>query len=311
MASVTEQPSAVTDPRPPQRRGVWLLIKRTAAKSWADRILGLSAEAGFWQLLSLPPLLLVVLGVIGFFGHDLPAGTINDIEKFVLGGAEHVIAPKAVNTLIRPSLHQVLTNGRADVVSAGFVFALWSGSTAVSTYVNTITIAYNLRDVRSAVRSRLLALVIFLAGVAIGIVMLPLLVIGPDAIVQWVPDSYEHLVNTLIWIFYWPIVGIGCVLLLATLYHVAVPVRTPWRRDLPGAVLAMALWVLGSFGLRVYLIFVFGHQSVYGSLASPIAVLLFFYITALAVLLGAELNAQIDQMWPISSTSRARRGPRD
>ncbi len=307
MASLQERTGsapATTGSGP--KRGPWSLVKETLREAWEDRIFGLSAEAGFWQLFSLPPLLLAVIGIIGFFGEDLPSGTISKIEDFVLGGARQVIAPDAVRTLIRPSLHELLTNGRADVVSIAFVLSLWSGSSAVATYVNTITIAYDMRDVRSAVRSRLLALVIYLGAVATGVIMLPLLVVGPDAIVAWSPTDYRGAVGTLVRILYWPTAAGVSVLLLATLYHVSVPVRTSWRRALPGSVLAMVLWVAGSFGLRLYITHVFSRQSVYGSLASPVAVLLFFYITAFAVLLGAELNAEIDKMWPTGDTARAR-----
>jgi membrane protein len=94
-------------------------------------------------------------------------------------------------------------------------------------------------------------------------------------------------------VLYWPVVGIGSVLLLATLYHLAVPGRVAWRRCLPGACIALGLWIAGSYGLRVYFEAVFGHFSVYGPLASPIAVLLFLYVTALAVLFGAELNGEL------------------
>lgn len=297
-------------PRAP-RRGVLTLVGRTLAQAWRHRIFGMSAETGFWQLLSLPPLLLGTLGVIGFFSDDLPHGTIRKIQDAILSGAEKFIAPNAVDTLLKPSLHAVLSGGRADVVSIGFIISLWSGSSALATYVNTITIAYDMRDIRSALRSRLLAVVMYVGAVAIGVVVLPLLVIGPDAIVAWAPTDYRGAVGVLVRVVYWPVIAAVCVLLIATLYHVAVPVRKSWRRALPGSIFAMALWVLGAYLLRLYITHVFTRLSVYGSLASPVAVLLFFYITALAVLLGAELNAQIDQMWPISSTSRARRGTRD
>jgi membrane protein len=82
--------------------------------------------------------------------------------------------------------------------------------------------------------------------------------------------------------------------MLTSLYHQSLPVRRPWRRALPGAILPVVLWIFGSYLLRMYLEVVFGHELVYGALAAPVAALLFFYVTALAVLLGAELNAAID-----------------
>jgi membrane protein len=268
-------------------------VRGTVVAAWEDRIFGLAAEFGFWMLLSLPPLLLAVLGILGFFGNDLPQGTIDGIETGVLNGARRVLVPDAVDSLIQPALHDILTKGRADVVSIGFLIALWSGSSAMATFVNTISIAYDRRDARGAVRSRLLALWLYLSGVLAFIVILPLLVIGPNRIIDLASPQYHALVSRLVNVLYWPVVGLGSVLLLATLYHLAVPGRVPWRRCLPGAVIALGLWMAGSYGLRVYFEAVFGHFSVYGPLASPIAVLLFLYVTALAVLFGAELNGEL------------------
>jgi membrane protein len=76
------------------------------------------------------------------------------------------------------------------------------------------------------------------------------------------------------------------------MYHLAIPTRTRWRAHLPGAIVAMSLWLIGSIALRAYLTFAFRTVSVYGPVATPIAALLFFYLSALAVLLGAEINAQ-------------------
>ena len=90
--------------------------------------------------------------------------------------------------------------------------------------------------------------------------------------------------------------------LLATLYHRAVPVRTPWRRALPGALVAMAIWVVGSVLLREWLTWAFRRTATYGPFSAPVAVLLFLYLTALAILFGAELNTEIERMWPQAET---------
>ena len=86
----------------------------------------------------------------------------------------------------------------------------------------------------------------------------------------------------------------------------SVPVRTPWRRDLPGAALALAIWLVGSFILRYYLGATVSSTSAYGSLSAAIAVLFWLYVTALAVLIGAGLNAVVDRMWPIEDIEEAR-----
>jgi membrane protein len=158
--------------------------------------------------------------------------------------------------------------------------------------VNAIAIAYGQRSHRGAVHSRLLALGLYLAALVVGAVFLPLLVAGPPVLLQLVSGRAHTLAQTGITLAYWPGVAAVSVLLLTTLYHLGVPVRTRWRAHLPGAIVAMSLWLGGSIALRAYIAFAFRTVSVYGPVATPIAALLFFYLSALAVLLGAELNAQ-------------------
>ncbi|HWA65104.1 MAG TPA: YihY/virulence factor BrkB family protein [Mycobacteriales bacterium] len=281
----------------------------TARRAWHDRILGLAAEAGFWQLLSLPSLILAVLGVIGYFNGLLGADNLNRLQNSIEKGLTHVIVPSAVHSTIAPALHRILFGGRADVVSISFVVSLWTGSSAMATYVNTITIAYGLRSHRGAVRSRLLALRMYLTFVIGVIVLLPLLVLGPSRLESAFPDRLHDTVHGFLEVGYWPVLILLSLALIATLYHQALPVRTQWRRALPGALLAVSFWVVGSTLLRAWLDWAFRKTATYGPLSAPVAVLLFLYLTALAILLGAELNAEIDRLWPRPETVEARDEP--
>ncbi len=292
-----------------QRSRLWRLVAgsarlavETIRRAWHDRILGLSAEAAFWQLLSVVPLILALLGGLGYIGELLGPGTVDRIEQRVLTLASGVAAPDVVDTVIRTTLEQVLNRGRADIVSIGFIISLWAGSSAMATFVNTITIAYGMRDLRGAVRSRLLALWLYLVSIAVLSVLLPLLVIGPTQLRRITPAAWRHVTDDVIRVGYWPVVGGLLLFGLAALYHYATPVKLRWRRALPGAAIALLVFVLGSYGLRLYVHLVVGRALTYGALATPIAALLFFYILALAVLIGAELNATLERLWP--------RGPR-
>ncbi|MBO0810281.1 MAG: YihY/virulence factor BrkB family protein, partial [Actinobacteria bacterium] len=142
----------------------------------------------------------------------------------------------------------------------------------------------------------------------VGIVALPLLVTAPGWIIDVSPGGVASIVKPAVAFGYWPTVATLCTVLLAALYHVAVPVRGPWRRDLPGAVAAMLLWLASSFLLRTYLAFAIAHSPTYGALSAPIAALLFLYVTSLAVLIGAELNAEIDRDRIRRDTRAALRG---
>jgi membrane protein len=269
-------------------------LRRMFAKAWKDRVLGLSAEAGFWQLLSLPPLLLAVLGTIGYIGQLTGHNTVDRIEHSILQAAGHLLTSSTVQETVRPTIDDILRKGRPDVISIGFIAALWSGSTAMATYVNTITIAYGERDMRGAIRSRLLALWLFIAQVLSGVILLPALVLGPTLIDRLLGKHVTPWVHHAITLIYWPIaIGLSLVL-LASLYHFSVPHKRKWRSALPGSVFALVMWFAGSWLLRKYVAFVFDKTIAYGALAAPVAVLLFLYVTALAVLLGAELNAALD-----------------
>ena len=277
-------------------RRIVSVLGQALRNAWQHRVLGLSAEAGFWQLLSLPSAVLGVLGTIGYFRGTLISGaTLDSLERSILNNAGRVLSADTVEKTIKPTLDNVLNGGKAAVVSIGFVLSLWSGSSAMATFVNTITIAYDQRDLRSAVRSRLVALYMYIVSMVAGAVLLPLLVTGPRTLGE-IPAVERHPnLRTLIDITYYPVAGLLSLIALMSLYHQAVPRKPKWRHTLWGALTAALLWLIGAYGLRVYVGYVFRRTLDYGALAAPVAVLLFFYVTALAVLIGAEVNAEIDR----------------
>jgi membrane protein len=280
------------------RRHARNLAVRTITKAWHDRVLGLSAEAAFWQLLSMPSLFLALLAALGYFsqlaGHD----AVSRVQANLLNAFSRAFSAEVVDQLIAPVVRQVLNEGRADVLSVSFLLALWAGSSATATFVNTITIAYDMRDLRGAVRSRLLALGIYLGSIVVGVIVLPALVLGPTVLPELFPRSARHQADRIISDAYWPTVIVLLLLGLTSLYHLAPPRRLPWRRGVPGAVLAMVIFILGSAGLREYITVIVARNHAYGTLAAPIAALLFFFVLALGVLLGAEFNAAIEHGSP-------------
>ena len=283
----------------------WWLARRTVTEIGDDRVLGLSAEAAFWTLLSIPPLALALLGLIGYVAPLFGPDALANVQDSILRNAARVFSDKTVHDTVQPLVDKVV-NGRADVVSVGFVLAVWSGSASVSTYIRTITIAYDMPDLRSAWRTRLMGFGLFVAGLGVGMVLLPAIVVGPNTIAELAPGPVKPALTTTVHLVYWPAVVILSVVTLATLYHVSVPVRSPWRRDVPGAVLAMALWLLGSVGLRVYLAVGGGSTTRSSTLGAPIAVLLFLYVSSFAILIGAEVNGEIDRRWPVATTAEGR-----
>ncbi|WP_328354303.1 YihY/virulence factor BrkB family protein [Streptomyces sp. NBC_00457] len=284
-----------------KRRTAWLLLKDTVNSCIEYRILGLAAEAAFFTLLSVPPLLLSMIGLLGYVDDWTGTDTISSLETNLLEASRTVLSDKGVSQIAQPILDDVMKGGRPDVISIGFLFALWSGSRAVNVFIDTITVMYGLDGVRGIVKTRLVAFVLFLVALVIGSVALPLMVAGPDAVLNVLPWS-----ETLVQVLYWPVVIVLSIAFLTTLYHVSVPVRSPWIEDVPGALVALGMWVLGSFLLRIYLTNTVEGATIYGSLAAAVAVMLWIGVSAFAVLVGAAVNAAIDRVWPAAATAAAR-----
>lgn len=285
----------------PKRRMAWLLLKDTVNSCMEYRVLGLAAEAAFFTLISIPPLLLGLIGSLGYLDW-VGADTVETLRNNVLEASAAVLSDKGVDQLARPLIDDVIKGGEPDVISLGFALALWSGSRAVNVFIDTITVMYGLDGRRGIVRTRVLAFGLYLVALVIGAVALPLMVAGPDAVLRLVPQA-----QWVVSVFYWPVVLLLSIVFLTTLYHVSVPVRSPWREDIPGALVALVMWVLCSFLLRLYLTSTVEGPTIYGSLAAPVAVLLWIGVSAFAVLVGAAVNAAIDHVWPSVATAAARR----
>ncbi|MGZ4437204.1 MAG: YihY/virulence factor BrkB family protein [Nocardioides sp.] len=284
------------------RDASWRLLVTTVGTCFRNRVTGLAAEAAFFALLSLPPLVFALAGSIGYVFASFSQAEVAHVRDSILELASRALTTQTVDLVLRPTLDDVFDGGRFDVVSIGFVLALWSGSRALNVFVDTITIMYGLGGRRGVVRTRVLSFSLYVMGMLTGVVTIPLVVAGPAVVDRVLPQRLDFL-NTL----YWPVVVLLCVCFLATLYHVSVPVRTSWRYNLPGAALTMTLWVLGSFLLRWLLTNTArGSTSIYGPLAAPIVVLLWLYLLSIAVLVGAAVNAALDRVWPESETARAR-----
>jgi membrane protein len=289
------------------RRGPRYVVRRTVTKAWTDGIFGLSAQGAFWQTLSLPPLLLGLLGGLGYVSGWFGPQTVQQVEDKVLAFCRTVFDPTVVEQIIAPIVRDILSQGRGEIVTVGFVISLWAGSSAMSSFVDAITLAYNQRDVRHVIWQRIFALLLYLVALMVGVFTLPVLALGPDQLIRLSPDAWEGTVATWVDRFYYPVIGLLLVLALTTLYKVALPRKLPWHRGLPGALLAMLYFLITSAGLRWYISWVTSTGLTYGALATPIAFLLFTFFIGFAIILGAQLNHAIEEAWPARMTQRERR----
>lgn len=284
---------------------LWRLIVSTVGSCLRYRVTGLAAEAAFFAVLSIPPLIFALAGAIGIVSRQFSAAQVADVQADLVELSRRALTENAVDKIIVPTLNQVLSTPRFDIISIGFVLALWSGSRALNVFVDTITIMHGLGGQRGVVKTRALSFALYVLAMLTGAISIPLVVAGPTLVSAVLPDQLQFVMT-----FYWPVVVLICICFLATLYHVSVPVRTNWSFNLPGATFSLMVWIGGSFVLRWFLTITSADsRSIYGPLAAPIAVLLWLYLVAIAVLIGAAVNAAFDTVFPQKNTARARQRP--
>jgi membrane protein len=283
------------------------VLGRTLVKAWDDNIFSMSAQAAFWQALSLPPLLLALLGSLGYVSGWFGPETVQIVENKIIEFSRQVFTHEVVDQIIAPTASSILNNGRADVVSIGFLISLWAGSSAISSVVDSITVAHGQYEIRHPVWQRIFSLLIYLFALVVAVFTLPIMALGPELLPQVLPESWRPTAISIIAGFYYPGTGLLLVLVLTTLYKVALPHSPPWWRLLPGALLAMIVFIVSTTGLRIYISFITSTGYTYGALATPIAFLLVAFLLGLSIVLGAQLNNAVEEVWPAGPSRRQRR----
>jgi membrane protein len=282
----------------PSRHHILRISLRTLSKSWDDSIFSESAQAGFWSALSLPPLLLGLLGTLAYvaplFGPDM----LPSIEHQVISTAHNVFSPSVVNEIIEPTIRDIATSARGEVVSLGFVISLWAGSSAISALVDSVVEAHDQTPLRHPVRQRFFALFLYMVGLVIVVATAPLVVVGPRKVSEHIPVSLANVLRY----GYYPALILGLMVAVMILYRVALPVPLPSHRLIFGAVLATVVFVIATLGLRFYLRWITSTGYTYGALSTPIAFLLFAFFGGFAIMIGAELNAAIQEEFPAPKT---------
>lgn len=274
-------------------------------KSWDDSIFGWSAQAAFWQALSFAPLLLGVLGTIGYVARWFGPDTVDVITARILSFAGRIATPAVVEDLITPTVDTVLSRGPVGLISIGFLLSLWAGSSAMSCFIDATVHAHHQHTIRHPVWQRIFALMVYFGFLVVGVLILPLVAVGPTYLQRIVKEAW---VSRIIDLGYFPLVGLMLVLVLVALYRFALPHPLPWLRLVPGAMLAGITFWITTWGLRVYLVGMAEAGVTYGALATPLAFLLFAFFLGFAIVLGAEFNATIQEFWPVEVGSTGVRG---
>ena len=257
------------------------------------RVTGLASEAGFFALLSLPPLVLGLFGGVGYVGRWLGEDTVETVRLAIDDYASRFLTDDIISRTLAPTVDDVFKDGRFDLISVGFVLSLWSGSRALNVMVDTVSIMYGQSGIRGIVPTRALSFSLYVVALLGGVVTIPLVLIGPGLLGEFLPPAWGFLT-----LLYWPVVSLLVIAAFTSLYHVSTPLRSPWTRDIPGAVLTLLIWVVASFAVRGSIAASLGGTSIYGPLSAPIVLLIWLYMLAIAVLIGAALNAAIRNLWP-------------
>lgn len=266
----------------------WVDIGVGAGKSaLADHMPLLASALSYSSFFAIPSLLLLAIGIFTLAGS---AATIDSVIA-----ALHGAVPAEALDLFGASLKQIDSRAHTSVVliAVGSLLAIWSLTGAMSAFMTAIELAYARRDPRSFLRKRLVALELvgfFLLALAL---VAGLLIFGPT-LSAWIgrKTTSESLVSWLWWGAEWPLL-IGALLALLTIMLWLAPAQRPsWQVLFPGALLATLIWIVSSAGFAFFTAAYGTYNKTWGSLSAVIITLVWLWLTALALLLGAELNAE-------------------
>src|SRR5271169_7208723 len=179
----------------PSRHHIWRITKRALSKSWDDSIFSESAQAAFWSALSLPPLLLGMLGSLAYVAPLFGPDTMAVIEQRLVSMSNKVFSPSVVHEIIEPTIADIDRGARGEVVSLGFLISLWAGSSAISAFVDSVVEAHDQTPLRHPVRQRFFALFLYVVMLVFVIAAAPFVALGPRKVSEWIPDSWDNVLR--------------------------------------------------------------------------------------------------------------------
>ena len=268
--------------------------KELARRVWSefneDDVLGRAAQLSYYFLLALFPLLLFLTSVLG-----LIAGEDSELRSNLFGYLSAVLPPAAAD-IINTSVNEAVNASGGGKVSLGILATLWAASNGMGAISESLNVAYDVKEARPWWKSRLIAIFLTITLAVLIITALVLVLMGGD-IAEWLA-AHLGLGNVFEWgwkILQWPVV-LGFVLLaFGLIYYFAPDLRDhDWLWVTPGSVIAVVLWLLASFVFRLYLEYFDSYSATYGSLGAVIILMLWFYFTGIAILIGGEINSEIE-----------------
>lgn len=266
------------------------LAKRVVARIDEDNVLGRSAQLSYYFLLALFPLLLFLTTLLGYLAS---AGT--ELRNTLLSYLSAVM-PASATTLIHATVDEISKAAGGGKLSVGILATLWAASSGVEAISESLNFANKVKESRPWWKARLVAVALTIALAVLIVTALVLMFFG-GAIAEKIAVSFGlGAAFPIAWkIAQWPLV-LGVVLLAFSLiYYYAPDLRyRRWRWVTPGSLVGLTLWLLVSFAFRVYLHYFDSYSATYGSLGAVIIMMLWFYFTGAAILVGGEINCALE-----------------
>lgn len=264
------------------------LARRVYAEIWSDELTDRAAALSYYFVFALFPAALFVTTLVGL----LPIG---EVFERMLAYGETVLPPDAASMLLR-TLREIQAGARGGLLSFGALGALWAASRGMQSIITALNVVYEVQRPRPWWKRQLVAVFLTVVVSVFALAAMAVLVFGGrigEAVTAWVGLGG---VFTAVWSWVQlPLGVLFIVLAIDLIYHFAPAVRQPWHSLTPGAALAVAAWVLTSLGLRAYVTHFANYNATYGSIGGVILLLLWLYLSGLALLVGGEINSVIAQ----------------
>lgn len=267
------------------------ILLRALKQANADAITDIAAALAYYAFLAIPAALLIAVGVF-----SRTAGP--DTVQSLMDRLEGVVPAEAID-LIEESLTRVTENksGGLVLIILGFLLALWTTTGAMNALMRGLNHVYGRSETRSFLKQRLTALAILVCLVLAFALSFGLLVMGP-VLSDWVGEALgiEGILGWIWWTAEWPILLLGLLFVFATILYLGPNVDHPrWRFLTPGAIVAVAVWLLASGLFAVYVSLFGSYNKTWGSLAAVIIMLTWLWLSSLALLFAAEVDAETER----------------
>ena len=266
------------------------LIKRTGKEVSEDNVLGLAAQLAYYFILALAPAMLAMIAIASFFPQQLLQNALSGFSGVV---------PQDVFSILETQVSNLAGGRDGGLLTFGFLFALWSSSAAMVAIIDAMNRVYEIGEGRPWWKVRLTAIALTIALAIFILISIFLIMAGP-ALAEWLASQMGlGTAFAVTWkIVQWPVVLLLVTVGIGLIFYFAPDAEQDWEWVTPGALVATILWLLASLGFKLYVANFADYNATYGSLAGVIVLLLWFYISGLAILIGAEMNAEIEHASP-------------